>query len=52
VRRTDLTTHVIERVARENVPIGMYGGTPELLEVFGRVLSSPLVRRYLRPLKR
>ena len=28
VRGTDLKTHVVERVARENVPIGIYGGTP------------------------
>jgi N-acetylglucosaminyldiphosphoundecaprenol N-acetyl-beta-D-mannosaminyltransferase len=28
VRGTDLKTHVVERVGRENVPIGMYGGTP------------------------
>ena len=40
VRGTDLTTHVVERAARENVPIGMYGGTPELLEVFGRLLRT------------
>jgi N-acetylglucosaminyldiphosphoundecaprenol N-acetyl-beta-D-mannosaminyltransferase len=40
VRGTDLTTHVVERAARENVPIGLYGGTPELLEVFGRVLKT------------
>jgi N-acetylglucosaminyldiphosphoundecaprenol N-acetyl-beta-D-mannosaminyltransferase len=40
VRGTDLTTHVVERAARENVPIGMYGGTPELLEVFGRLLKT------------
>src|ERR687895_328370 len=42
VRGTDLTTHVVERAARENVPIGLYGGTSEVLEVFGRVLK----RRY------
>jgi N-acetylglucosaminyldiphosphoundecaprenol N-acetyl-beta-D-mannosaminyltransferase len=40
VRGTDLTTYVVERAARENVPIGMYGGTPELLEVFARVLKK------------
>jgi N-acetylglucosaminyldiphosphoundecaprenol N-acetyl-beta-D-mannosaminyltransferase len=40
VRGTDLTTYVVERAARENVPIGMYGGTPELLEVFGHVLKT------------
>ena len=46
VRGTDLTTAVIERAARENVPIGLYGGTPELLESFTRVLHErhPRVR--------
>jgi N-acetylglucosaminyldiphosphoundecaprenol N-acetyl-beta-D-mannosaminyltransferase len=40
VRGTDLTTHVVERAARENVPIGLYGGTPELLESFVQVLEA------------
>lgn len=40
VRGTDLTTHVVERAAREGVPIGLYGGTPELLESFVRVLKA------------
>jgi N-acetylglucosaminyldiphosphoundecaprenol N-acetyl-beta-D-mannosaminyltransferase len=40
VRGTDLTQHVVAQAARENVPIGLYGGTPELLEVFGRVLKT------------
>jgi N-acetylglucosaminyldiphosphoundecaprenol N-acetyl-beta-D-mannosaminyltransferase len=40
VRGTDLTTHVVERAARENVPIGLFGGTPELLEVLVRVLRK------------
>jgi N-acetylglucosaminyldiphosphoundecaprenol N-acetyl-beta-D-mannosaminyltransferase len=40
VRGTDLTTHVLELAARERVPIGLYGGTPELLEVFVRVLKT------------
>lgn len=40
VRGTDLTTHVVERAARENVPIGLYGGTPELLEAFVRMLRK------------
>jgi N-acetylglucosaminyldiphosphoundecaprenol N-acetyl-beta-D-mannosaminyltransferase len=40
VRGTDLTTHVVERAAREGVPIGLYGGTPELLESFVRVLEE------------
>jgi N-acetylglucosaminyldiphosphoundecaprenol N-acetyl-beta-D-mannosaminyltransferase len=40
VRGTDLTTHVVERATRENVPIGLYGGTPELLEAFVGVLRK------------
>jgi N-acetylglucosaminyldiphosphoundecaprenol N-acetyl-beta-D-mannosaminyltransferase len=40
VRGTDLTTAVIGRAARENVPIGLYGGTPELLESFAEVLTA------------
>jgi N-acetylglucosaminyldiphosphoundecaprenol N-acetyl-beta-D-mannosaminyltransferase len=40
VRGTDLTTHVIERAAHEHLPIGLYGGTPELLETFVRVLKA------------
>jgi N-acetylglucosaminyldiphosphoundecaprenol N-acetyl-beta-D-mannosaminyltransferase len=40
VRGTDLTTAVIERAAREKVPIGLYGGTPELLESFVEVLKA------------
>lgn len=39
VRGTDLTTRVVERAAREGVPIGLYGGTPELLESFVGVLE-------------
>jgi N-acetylglucosaminyldiphosphoundecaprenol N-acetyl-beta-D-mannosaminyltransferase len=39
VRGTDLVTHVAELAAREGVPIGLYGGTPDLLEVFARVLE-------------
>ena len=35
-----MTTHVVDLAARENVPIGMYGGTPELLEAFGRLLKT------------
>jgi len=42
VRGTDLTTHVVERAAREGIPIGLYGGTPDLLEMFVRILK----RRY------
>ena len=40
VRGTDLTLHVVERAAREGVPVGLYGGTPEILEAFVRVLRS------------
>ena len=40
VRGTDLTLHVVERAAREGVPIGLYGGTPEILESFVRVLEA------------
>jgi N-acetylglucosaminyldiphosphoundecaprenol N-acetyl-beta-D-mannosaminyltransferase len=40
VRGTDLVTHVAELAAREGVPIGLYGGTPELLDVFVRVLEE------------
>ena len=46
VRGTDLTTHVVERAALDNLPIGLYGGTPELLETFIRALRAryPKVR--------
>jgi N-acetylglucosaminyldiphosphoundecaprenol N-acetyl-beta-D-mannosaminyltransferase len=40
VRGTDLTTHVVERAAREGIPIGLYGGTPWLLDTFVRILES------------
>ena len=40
VRGTDLTTHVVERAAREGIPIGLYGGTPELLRTFVGVLKG------------
>jgi N-acetylglucosaminyldiphosphoundecaprenol N-acetyl-beta-D-mannosaminyltransferase len=33
-------THVAEQAARENVPIGLYGGTPELLETFVGMLET------------
>jgi len=33
-------THLIEQAARENVPIGLYGGTPESLETLGRILKT------------
>jgi N-acetylglucosaminyldiphosphoundecaprenol N-acetyl-beta-D-mannosaminyltransferase len=42
VRGTDLTTHVVERAAREGMPIGLYGGTPDLLKTFVSILE----RRY------
>jgi len=40
VRGTDLTTHVLEQAAHENVPIGLYGGTPETLETLVRILKT------------
>jgi N-acetylglucosaminyldiphosphoundecaprenol N-acetyl-beta-D-mannosaminyltransferase len=40
VRGTDLTTNVVEQAACENVPIGLFGGTPELLESFVAVLKE------------
>jgi N-acetylglucosaminyldiphosphoundecaprenol N-acetyl-beta-D-mannosaminyltransferase len=40
VRGTDLTTHVVEHAAREKVQIGLYGGTPESLDSFVRVLEA------------
>ena len=42
VRGTDLTARVVELAAREGIPIGLYGGTPDLLETFARILE----RRY------
>jgi N-acetylglucosaminyldiphosphoundecaprenol N-acetyl-beta-D-mannosaminyltransferase len=36
----DLMPQVVERAARENVPIGLYGGTPESLETFHQVLKE------------
>ena len=44
VRGTDLTTRVVERAAREGIPIGLYGGTPDLLETFVRILEKTLPR--------
>jgi N-acetylglucosaminyldiphosphoundecaprenol N-acetyl-beta-D-mannosaminyltransferase len=40
VRGTDLMTHVVERAAREKVPIGLYGGTPQSLEALVRALET------------
>ncbi len=42
VRGTDLTARVVDLAAREGIPIGLYGGTPDLLETFARILE----RRY------
>lgn len=36
----ELMPHVVERAAREDVPIGLYGGTPESLETFHQVLEE------------
>lgn len=44
VRGADLVTHVIERASREDVPIGLYGGTPESLEAFTRVIGQRFPR--------
>jgi len=44
VRGTDLMAHVMERAARENVPIGLYGGSPDSLEELVRVLESRFPR--------
>lgn len=40
VRGTDLTSRVVERAAHERIPIGLYGGTPGLLESFVEVLRA------------
>jgi len=40
VRGTDLMAHVVERAAREDVPIGLYGGTPESLKALVRALQA------------
>jgi N-acetylglucosaminyldiphosphoundecaprenol N-acetyl-beta-D-mannosaminyltransferase len=40
VRGTDLTTYVTELAASEYIPVGLYGGTPESLETFVRVLEA------------
>jgi N-acetylglucosaminyldiphosphoundecaprenol N-acetyl-beta-D-mannosaminyltransferase len=40
VRGTDLMTHMVREAARENIPIGLYGGTPELLEELVRILRA------------
>lgn len=40
VRGTYLMARVVEQAAREDVPIGLYGGTPELLEDLVCVLKT------------
>jgi N-acetylglucosaminyldiphosphoundecaprenol N-acetyl-beta-D-mannosaminyltransferase len=40
VRGTDLTMHVVHRAAQQSVPIGLYGGTPELLETLVQMLEA------------
>jgi len=40
VRGTDLTTRVAQWAARDKIPIGLYGGTPELLQEFVQVLNT------------
>ena len=40
VRGTHLMTHVLESAAREEVPVGLYGGTPELLESLTQILRE------------
>ena len=36
----DLTLHVCERAAKQGIPIGLYGGTPESLEAFVQFLEE------------
>lgn len=36
----DLTLHVCEEAARQRIPIGLYGGTPESLEAFESFLTE------------
>jgi N-acetylglucosaminyldiphosphoundecaprenol N-acetyl-beta-D-mannosaminyltransferase len=40
VRGTDLTARVVERAAADGVAVGLYGGTPELLEAFVGILET------------
>lgn len=40
VRGADLVLSVVEQAAREGVPVGLYGGTPESLADFVRVLEQ------------
>lgn len=39
VRGTDLMMRVVERAAQDDIPIGLYGGTPEILEELVQVLK-------------
>jgi N-acetylglucosaminyldiphosphoundecaprenol N-acetyl-beta-D-mannosaminyltransferase len=40
VRGTHLMSHVVQKAARDGVPVGLYGGTPESLESLARVLCE------------
>jgi N-acetylglucosaminyldiphosphoundecaprenol N-acetyl-beta-D-mannosaminyltransferase len=40
VRGTDFMMHLVEQAAHESVPIGLFGGTPELLETLVRILRA------------
>lgn len=40
VRGADLISHVVERAARENVPVGLYGGTEEALDALVPALEE------------
>lgn len=40
VRGTDLVARVAESAAREGVPVGLYGGTPESLDEMARALEE------------
>ena len=40
VRGADLVTSVIERAAREGIPVGLYGGTPGSLGDFARTMEA------------
>ncbi len=46
VRGADLVMHVVEKAAREGVPVGLYGGTTDSLEAFVRLMKArfPAVR--------
>lgn len=40
VRGSDLMMHVMERAVKEDLPVGLYGGTTDSLEAFGRLLEE------------